>query len=331
MAVHGLLAADLALNVPANTQKYAKWDAVVPSWDDIQQSMPLTWPTTLQALLPTAAKRMFDKQRKNFDKDWAIVSSKFPFPEANGIKPSCTRDEYIYAWMLVNSRTFYYVTPQTEKLPKADHMALQPVADLFNHTDAGGCAVTYDPDDAYSFRSTQTYERGDEVYISYGTHHNDFLLVEYGFVLRDNVWDEVCLDDAILPSLAQRQRDALEENSFLANYVLDGTTVCHRTEVALRLLLTALPNGISEGAWMRFVMGLDDGLASRKRADAVLAELLRDYSAEISGKVEELKGLRFEAGTEALNESRRELLLTRWEQIGGLVEATIERVDRGSS
>lgn len=326
MTVHGLLAADLALNVSANTEKYAKWDAVMPSWDDIQQSMPLTWPTTLQNLLPTAAGQIFDKQQKNFEKDWSIVSGKFPIPEKGGIKPSCTRDEYLYAWMLVNTRTFYFVTPQTEKLPKADHMALQPVADLFNHTDKGGCAVTYDYADTFSFRSTKSYEKGEEVYISYGTHHNDFLLVEYGFILNKNVWDEVCLDQAILPSLSQPRKDDLEDVSFLGNYVLDKETVCHRTQVALRLLLTDMRNGISVDQWQEFVNGMDDGEKSRRRADAVLVSLLKDYGSEVSDKMAKLKSLIFEADTETLNESRRGLLLARWEQISGLVEDTTQRL-----
>lgn len=326
MTVHGLLATDLALNVAENSKEYAKWDAVVPSWEDIQQSMPLTWPPSLQKLLPTAAKQKFDKQQKNFDKDWAIVSEKFPFPRKDGLKPTCTRDEYLYAWMLVNTRTFYFVTPQTEKLPKADHMALQPVADLFNHTDKGGCAVAYDPTDTYSFRTTKSYEKGEEIYISYGTHHNDFLLVEYGFVLDQNVWDEVCLDEAILPALSQQQKDDLEDVSFLGNYVLDKDTVCHRTQVALRLLLTGMRNGISVDQWQEFVNGMDDGEKSRKRTDAVLVSLLKDYSSEVTCKIKELKGLKFETDAELLNESRRSLLLMRWVQVCGLVKDTIQRL-----
>lgn len=326
MTVHGLLAADVALNIAVNTKKYAAWDAVVPSWYDIQQSMPLTWPKSLQNLLPTAAKQKFNNQQKNFEKDWAIVSERFPFPEDDGIKSSCTRDEYLYAWMLVNTRTFYFVTPQTEKLPKADHMALQPVADLFNHTDKNGCAVTYDPTENFSFRSTKSYEKGDEVFISYGTHHNDFLLVEYGFVLDQNVWDEVCLDDAIISVLSQLQKDDLEDVSFLGNYVLDKDTVCHRTQVALRLMLTDMRNGISVDQWQEFVNGMDDGEKSRKRADAVLVSLLKDYSSETSDKMKELQGLKFGADTKTLNESRRSLLVARWQQIHALVEDTIQRL-----
>lgn len=329
MSVHGLLAADVALNLAANSTKYAQWDAVVPSWYDIQQSMPLTWGSPLQQCLPPAALHVFAKQRANLDRDWIAVSEAFPFPDKDGIKSSCTRNEYLYAWMLVNTRTFYYVTPQTKKLPKEDHMALQPVADLFNHTDKEGCTVLYHHTSTFSFTSTKSYAKGDEVHISYGTHSNDFLLVEYGFVLAHNVWDEIRLDDAVLPALSQRQKDDLDDVGFLGNYVLDKDTVCHRTQIALRLVLTDSPVGtsISMDQWQHFVDGVDDGEKSQREADAILVSLLEDYDLVVLDKVKELKSLQFdESGSEALNESRRHMLLTRWDQIRRLVRHTVDRL-----
>lgn len=335
--IHGLLAADMALNHPQNTNEYAKWNAVVPSREDIQLSMPLTWPDALQSRLPTASKKHLDKQRKKFNKDWGVVSATFPLSTSskatanssgsNGeIGTSCTWDEYLYAWLLVNTRTFYFVTPKTEKLPKEDHMILQPVADLFNHTDKGGCHVAFHHKDNFSFRTTRPYEKGDEVHISYGSHSNDFLLVEYGFVLPQNVWDEVCLDDALLPSLSEKQKEDLDEVGFLGNYVLDRDTVCHRTQVAMRLLLTDLSHGLSTDEWRRFVNGLDDGDKSQRKVDRLLVALLKDYVSHIAEKKKEIEELVFEDGTETLNDSRRELLLKRWEQISTLVSETIERL-----
>lgn len=105
MTVHGLLAADLVLD---KTTKYRQWNAVVPTWDDLQ-SMPITWPSELQAHLPTAAKKMLKKQEAKFRKDFGIVSGAFP---------EVTYAGYMYAWLLVNTRTFYYTTPKTEKLPR---------------------------------------------------------------------------------------------------------------------------------------------------------------------------------------------------------------------
>ncbi|KAG6367466.1 hypothetical protein INS49_001656 [Diaporthe citri] len=336
VTVHGLLAADLALNKAANDTKYSKWQAVVPTIEDIQQSMPLTWPASLQSLLPAGASKLLEKQRVKFDKDWDTVSAAFPIEgkgKAKGgvVSKECTRDEYMHAWLLVNTRTFYFVTPKTERLPKEDHMALQPVADLFNHIDRDGCHVAFDHAESFTFRTTRAYEKGDEVHISYGSHSNDFLLVEYGFVLARNHWDEVRLDDdVVLPALTRRQREELEDVGFLGNYVLDNDTLCHRTQVALRqMAVTGKYGGLTMDEWRKFVSGLDDGEKSQAKVDALAVGLLEKYEATIKTKEKELRKLRFqeEDGDEDMNESRREILLRRWAQIRGLVKATIERLE----
>lgn len=352
LSVHALLAADMVLNHQANFRQYLAWNAVVPTWDDIQLSMPLTWPAALQARLPCAATQLLDKQRSKFERDWGAVSGSFPLPAIQGgpstgesmVNAACSRDEYLYAWLLVNTRTFYFVTPKTEKLHKDDHMVLQPVADLFNHTDQGGCNVTFDYDGSFSFRTTRPYEKGEEVHISYGRHSNDFLLVEYGFVLPSNKWDEVRLDDALLPSLTKAQKEALDDVGFLGNYVLDRETVCHRTQVAARLLLTQRRSTRYGGLlssmedWRRFVSGLDDGDRSQRRVDEILVALLKDYLGVITKARRQVESITLQdendKGTDEktdksktkMNESRRELLLRRWSQIEELVGDTVKRL-----
>lgn len=335
VTVHGLLAADLALNKTANETRYSKWQAVVPTIEDIQQSMPLTWPASLQSLLPAAASQLLAKQRAKFDKDWDTVSAAFPIEgkgkgKGGGVSKECTRDEYMQAWLLVNTRTFYFVTPKTEKLPKEDHMALQPVADLFNHTDRDGCHVAFDHTESFTFQTTRAYEKGDEVHISYGSHSNDFLLVEYGFVLARNHWDEVRLDEVVLPALTRGQKEELEDVGFLSNYVLDHDTLCHRTQVALRqMAVTGKYGGLTMAEWRKFVSGLDDGEKSQAKVDALAVGLLEKYEATIKTKEKELRKLRFreEDGDEEMNEGRREILLRRWAQIRGLVKTTIQRLE----
>lgn len=68
-------------------------------------------------------------------------------------------------------------------------MALNPFADCFNHADEG-CKVEYGPI-GFKISSDRVYEKDEEIYISYGSHSNDFLLVEYRFILLENKWDEL--------------------------------------------------------------------------------------------------------------------------------------------
>lgn len=326
-------------------------------------SIPLTWPSSLTTRLPPAAKSLLEKQRAKFERDWKLVSGSFPLKDVEGrrdgpgqvihpVDAACSREAYLYAWLLVNTRTFYFVTPKTEKLPKEDHMALQPVADLFNHTDKGGCNVTFDHDGSFSFKTTRPYEKGEEVHISYGSHSNDFLLVEYGFVLDSNMWDEVNLDDAIMPSLMSSTRrpgrkEALEEVGYWGNYVLDRETVCHRTQVAVRLLLTSCGTqnprnaSLSMEDWRRFVTGLDGKEIVQRMVDSIIATLLESYLMIVVEEVVEIEGIEFDEDKEAaggldeknktttmtkMNQNRRDLLLKRWSQIEDLVTATITRL-----
>jgi hypothetical protein len=89
---------------------------------------------------------------------------------------------------------------------------------------------------------------------SYGNHSNDFLLAEYGFILDENKWGEISLDEVILPLFSEEQKHKLKEAGFLGNFILDRETVCYRTQIALRLLC------MPPDRWERLVANsLEDG------------------------------------------------------------------------
>ncbi|KAI1411375.1 SET domain-containing protein [Hypoxylon sp. FL1857] len=301
ISVHGLLAADLALDA---SSKYAVWNAVCPSLEDFN-GMPLVWPKELRALLPLAARDLLAKQDAKLVRDWAAVSAAFP---------QLDEAKYRYAWMLVNTRTFYYVNAKLKRRTKDDHMCLQPVADLFNHGDEG-CNVAFDYN-GFAIKATQAYARGEEVKICYGRHSGDFLLVEYGFVMDGNRWDEFLLDDVLLPRLSARQKERLEEVGFLGKYVLDRETVCYRTQVAARLLCC----GARE--WKRFVDGIDDGERSQQGVDQLILDLLREQKQNAEKTISEVEALT------AGDQQQREVLIKRWRQIQELVDANIVRLEK---
>ncbi|KAI1445593.1 SET domain-containing protein [Annulohypoxylon stygium] len=302
ISVHGLLAADLALD---SSSKFAVWNAVCPTPDDLV-SMPLVWPKELRAFLPRAARDLLAKQDAKFAKDWAAVSAAFP--------EKVDEARYMYAWMLVNTRTFYYTNAKLKKRIRDDHMCLQPVADLFNHGDEG-CNVAFDHE-GFAVKSMRAYAEGEEVKICYGRHSGDFLLVEYGFVMDDNRWDEVLLDDVLLPRLSARQKEKLEEIGFLGKYVLDRETVCYRTQVALRLLCC----GVRE--WKRFVDGIDDGERSQPAAEKLLLEILREQNQVAEKTISEIEA------SDIGDQQQREVLMNRWRQIQGLVGLNIAHLEK---
>ncbi|KAH6648781.1 SET domain-containing protein [Truncatella angustata] len=299
ISVHGLLAADLALDT---SDKYSIWNAVCPRPEDFT-SMPLLWPVPLQSLLPGPAKKLLSKQQVKLAKEWVAVNAAFP---------DLNRDRFTYGWLLANTRTFYYLNPSLKRRRKEDRMVLQPVADLFNHADEG-CNVNFDAQ-SFIVRAHKSYEMGEEIRICYGRHGGDFLMVEYGFVMNPNQWDEVGLDEVVMPLLNDKQREMLDDRGFLGSYVLDRNQVCYRTQVAMRTLCC------NTREWARFVDGMDDGDRSQRDVDQRLIEVLGKYRSSISETLVNIRELH------EGEQCQRELLVARWIHIDCLIENTVERL-----
>jgi hypothetical protein len=301
ITVHGLLAADLSLD---SSEARAYWRAVMPTKKDFEESMPFNWDETLQDFLPWGAKALLENQRRKFEKDWMSVTQAFP---------SISQELYTYNWLIVNTRTFFYVAPGAKQPSSHDDcMALNPFADYFNHAEQG-CIVEYGSE-GFIITSDRVYDKGEEIYISYGNHSNDFLLAEYGFILPHNKWDEVRLDPIILPALLPEQRSILKDARFLGNYVLDHNNVCYRTQVALRLLCLPIKK------WQQFVDGKDDGELEQPQVDKLLVQLLQSYCVKAKGLIGELASL--PVGIE----SQRVALSKRWEQIIEMLQLATKRM-----
>ncbi|KAI0393047.1 SET domain-containing protein [Xylariaceae sp. FL0594] len=316
MSVQGILAVELALD--DKSTEYASWTAICPAPEDFL-GMPLLWEPEMQSLLPLRCRELLATQKAKFARDWAHVSS-----AAAALQDLGGEDRFRYAWLLVNTRTFYYLNAALKRRPgttKDDHLALQPIADLFNHGDddggveGGGCCRVAFGSEGFTFRATAPLKEGDEVKICYGRHGGDFLLVEYGFIMRDNRWDETLLDEVVLERLDEEQRERLDEAGFLGGYVLDRGTVCHRTQVALRLLCCKV------GEWKRFVSGADDGEGSQDAVDELLLELLRQFRMRAESRIEQIHGL------DVGEPQQRGMLIERWEQIVSLLETRITSLE----
>lgn len=223
--------------------------------------------------------------------------------------PQITMDNYTYCWSLVNTRTFYYTPPTKAKSKKVvdsnENMALNPFADYFNHS-SRGCVVELSKD-GFEITTAESIEKGEEVYISYGKHGNDFLLAEYGFVMDDNEWDDVSLDDLVLEVMNQEQRELVKENRFEGRYVLDKQGPCYRTQVALRAMV------MSERRWLMYIAGSDDGEASQEKVDELLYQLLGKLKGMALKRLEDVNLLRRKGREE--EQQPCGMLIKRWQQI----------------
>ncbi|KAK8058212.1 SET domain-containing protein [Apiospora phragmitis] len=300
---HGVLAADLALDKSAG---FASWKKLLPSSTDFAASMPFTWPDDLRALLPKAAGEIVQKQHAKFERQWGAVAQAFP---------SLTWDEYLYFWLLVNTRTFYLETPELEAFPWEDRLALLPVADLFNHADEG-CHVAYSAAEGYTITVRRRYEPGEEVFASYGDHPNDLLLAEYGFAMPENKWDYVCLDEVILPRLTPTQIQDLESNGYAGPYMFTADSGLSRHLMAVLQMLAS--SGESP-------LALHDDTDKSPELGAAAKELLKVLLGEA---LEKAQGIRGKIRDLQVGESaQRDMLYHRWEQIERILLQAIGRLN----
>jgi hypothetical protein len=200
-----------------------------------------------------------------------------------------------------------------------------PLIDYFNHSD-NGCHPQHNKA-GYSVTADRDYAAGTEVFVTYGPHSNDFLLVEYGFVLDDNLHDSFPLDHILIPLLSTEHVSALKEDGFFGNYTLFGAgkeeTVCYRTQAVLRLLV------LDSRRYSAFVAGDDDGAREQARLNKFLADVLVRYSREVVDVLEEVQdldsgGKEEEEERRGIMEGQRATLVRRWKQIQSMVNKAVE-------
>lgn len=293
MTLHGLLAADLLLH----PQSSRVWGKLVPSVGDFESSTPFFWPEKLQHLLPPEAKNLLRNQQRKFRQDWNNATEAYP---------DMPKKDYLYSWFLVGTRSFYYEIQETLSYPWHDRLALLPVADMFNHASAG-CVVAFSTE-AYDITADREYQKGEEVYTSYGAHSNDFLLTEYGFVLADNPSDQLCLDSILLAKLQTEHKVALSERGLLGDFMMRAdSTPSDRAWIAMRGLAGTVPQ------WDDWIDNEEDAHGTLAKARAMLPGVLD----ELRGEIEDHRRRIAEARDET-NATRMDTLLQRWNQMDEL-------------
>ncbi|KAJ6117567.1 hypothetical protein N7512_007292 [Penicillium capsulatum] len=150
-------------------------------------------------------------------------------------RPGTDWSTFSYYWMILNTRSFYWLGPgQTAPEDRNEALALVPFADYFNHSDVD-CDVSF-TDEEYTLTATKDYAKGEEVFMNYGSHSNDLLLAEYGFMMDQNRHDCIYLDDIVLRDLAADKLEELKDSQYYGKYVVNSEGVCYRTEVVAALM-----------------------------------------------------------------------------------------------
>lgn len=169
ISTQGVLAAFLTHGDPRLLAELEAWRSVWPDWEEFESSMPIFWPSRLRrsnyslaereldsdgvsggpSFLPpsisgswnsfekltgsedyeyeTRYQNLLSQQQKRLQNAWKHVLSVFPETDWK---------DFVYNWAIINSRSFYYVSPGKEE-PEDwnDALGMVPYADYFNHVD----------------------------------------------------------------------------------------------------------------------------------------------------------------------------------------------------
>ncbi|PLN79104.1 ribosomal N-lysine methyltransferase [Aspergillus taichungensis] len=335
---HGILAAFLTHADTNILQDLQPWRNVWPSFREFQDTIPLLWTDRLRAssssvLPPSISGRwntfrktpagadyesiyqnLLPQQEKRFRNSWEYVVSAFPETDP---------DAFAYYYHIVNSRSFYYVSSIGEE-PEDwnDAVGMVPFADYFNHADDAPCDVRFDGK-KYTFTAKKQHEKGEEIYMSYGAHSNDFLLVEYGFCLDNNESDSIFLDDIVFRELTIPQKKELASQGLFGNYEVtsEGPTPSVEAAACLKYM--------RKGPWETYIRDRtgSDPPTTARIIHGWIETYLKECTSTI-GIIESLldqtklssSGSTPEFGSEQWEQERLAMLLSRWRQIERLCE-----------
>ncbi|XP_041877231.1 SET domain-containing protein 4 isoform X1 [Corvus kubaryi] len=150
-----------------------------------------------------------------------------------------------WAWCTINTRTIYMKHPHRECFSlEPDVYALAPYLDLLNHSPNVQVKAAFNEQTrSYEIRTNSQCKKYQEVFICYGPHDNQRLLLEYGFVAMDNPHSSVYVSAETLLkyfSPLDKQRKAkvaiLKDHDFLENLTFGWDGPSWRLLTALKVL-----------------------------------------------------------------------------------------------
>ncbi|XP_067849365.1 SET domain-containing protein 4 isoform X2 [Heptranchias perlo] len=142
------------------------------------------------------------------------LSSKCFFSSLQPLFSEHVEDVFTYsalrwAWCSINTRTVYMEHAQSEFFSREpDVYALAPYLDLLNHSPAAQVTAAFNQKSKHYEISTVTKcRRYEQVFICYGPHDNQRLLLEYGFLASSNPHNVVYVDkDVLCNHLSQKDK-----------------------------------------------------------------------------------------------------------------------------
>ncbi|NXN29741.1 SETD4 protein, partial [Nycticryphes semicollaris] len=259
-------------------------------WKPYLDVLPKTYtcPVCLEhdvvSLLPEPLRKKAQEQRTTVQE--LYLSSKAFFSSLQPLFTENTETVFKYsalewAWCAINTRTIYMKRLQRECFSlEPDVYALAPYLDLLNHSPNVQVEAAFNEQTrSYEIRTNSQCKKYEEVFICYGPHDNQRLLLEYGFVAMNNPHSSVYVSSDILlkyfPPL-DKQRKAkisiLKDHDFLENLTFGWDGPSWRLLTALKLLSLEADEFTS---WRRILLGDVISARNEQQALTITAKICR--------------------------------------------------------
>uniref|UniRef100_A0A3Q2ZNN9 SET domain containing 4 n=1 Tax=Hippocampus comes TaxID=109280 RepID=A0A3Q2ZNN9_HIPCM len=221
------------------------------------------------ALLPVGLRRQALEQK---DAVREMHSSNQDFFKSDSQKHENVGVLSRWAWCSVNTRSVFMRHPSNQFLCGQDDYALAPFLDLLNHRPDVQVKAGFNHETkSYEIRSVGGTPRFLQAFINYGSHDNQRLLLEYGFVAAGNPHSVVYLDAGV---------SQYAQGSWSRNGTSGGP--CWRLMTVLRLM--SLPQTLRH-QWKAVLRGQAVGVeaerTSLRTAKALCRRLLLDTLAAL--------------------------------------------------
>ncbi|XP_044298138.1 SET domain-containing protein 4 [Varanus komodoensis] len=215
-------------------------------------------------LFPEPLRRKVHEQRELVQE--LFVSSQ---PFFTSLQPLFRRDvvclfsytNFQWAWCTINTRTVYMKHSQRDCFSREpDVYALAPYLDLLNHSPSAQVKAAFnEKTKCYEIKTLSHCQKYNEVFICYGAHDNQHLLLEYGFVASCNPHSTVhvgtnTLLKYLFPEDKQRQMklSILQEHRLLDDLTFGWDGPSWRLLTALKLLCLEADQFTS---WKKVLLG----------------------------------------------------------------------------
>nr|XP_048278411.1 SET domain-containing protein 4 isoform X1 [Myodes glareolus]XP_048278412.1 SET domain-containing protein 4 isoform X1 [Myodes glareolus]XP_048278413.1 SET domain-containing protein 4 isoform X1 [Myodes glareolus]XP_048278414.1 SET domain-containing protein 4 isoform X1 [Myodes glareolus] len=294
----------LALCTFLVSEKHAGDQSLWKSYLDIlptSYTCPVCLEPEVVDLLPEPLRTKVEEQRTHvqdfFTSSRAFFASLQPlFVES--VDSIFSYSAFLWAWCTVNTRAVYLRSVRQECLSvEPDTCALAPYLDLLNHSPHVQVKATFnEKTGCYEIRTTSRCRKHEEVFICYGPHDNQRLLLEYGFVSDCNPHACVPVPGETLVKYlpaadkqVHRKMSILKDHGFTENLTFGWDGPSWRLLTALKLLCLEAEKFTS---WKKVLLGEVISDTNEKTSWGVAQKICSDYIEEtraVLRKVSDMK------------------------------------------